>query len=66
MVNPSPQFGPNTWRLAINDAIGAGPGGGGNYDFDGVEPIEVDVIPGISPAPDNVKTSLDFEQLDER
>jgi len=64
-VNPNPNTGPITWRVAVNDSISGG-GGSGNYDFDGVDPIEVIHTPGVDPAPDTVVTSLDFEQLDSR
>ena len=61
-VNPDPNQGPDTLRLAITDSLG-GDDGPAAYSFDGETPINVDIIAG---AVENVTTSMDFEQLDSR
>ena len=60
---------PGTWRLAVPEsgADGGAGGGGGTgvtYDFDGEAPIYVSVLPGVSPNPTRVVTSLDINSLD--
>ena len=72
VVNPDPSKGPPTYRVSNPDEL-AGPGGGGGpgisgatYDFDGVEPINVDTTPGTGGNPTIVKTSMDIQQLKDR
>ena len=70
-VNPNPGAGPDTWRLASPQEIGAsgggGTGGGEAYDFDGVPPINVDMKPGAGTGGRTiVETSMDMKQLDSR
>ena len=62
---------PGTWRLSVPEDgagfSGSGGGGGGTvYDFDGVDPIQVDTTPGTGPNPTRVVTSLDIQSLDSR
>ena len=67
-INPNPARGPSTWRTASPDTIGGAGGGGtggGNYDFDGVAPINVSTTP-IPGGPTQVETSMDIQQLDDR
>lgn len=61
-VNPNPNLGPATLRLAITDSLG-GEDGPGAYSFSGDTPIDIDITPG---AIENVNTSMDFKQLDSR
>ena len=70
VVNPNPLQGPPVYRVSNPDEL-AGPGGGGGggsaaYDFDGVEPINVNTTPGTGGNPTIVKTSMDIQQLDDR
>jgi len=72
VVNPDPAKGPPTYRVSNPDEY-PGPGGGGGpgisastYDFDGVEPINVDTTPGTTGNPTIVKTSMDIQQLKDR
>ena len=61
---------PGTWRLSIpEEGTGSGGGGGiggGRYDFDAVDPIQVDTTPGVGLNPTRVVTSLDIQSLDSR
>ena len=71
-VNPNPGAGPDTWRVASPQEIGAPGGGGGTgggevYDFDGVPPINIDMKPGAGTGGRTVvETSMDMKQLDSR
>ena len=62
---------PGTWRVSIPEDGTGSPGGGGGgtgtaYDFDAVDPIQVDMKPGVSPNPTRVITFLDIQSLDSR
>ena len=61
---------PGTWRLSVPETgIGSGGGGGGTgttYDFDAVDPIQVDTTPGVGTNPTRVVTSLDIQSLNSR
>ena len=66
-TNPNPAQGPGTWRVSNPDEIG-GPGGGGTgggetSDFDGVEPIEIGMVPGVGTNPTVVTTSININDL---
>ena len=66
---PDPQTGLGTWRVAVQDEIAGGGGGGGTgvtYDFDAVDPIQVDTTPGVGANPTRVVTSLDIQSLNSR
>ena len=69
VVDPTFPAGPPTYRISNPDEIGGGTGGGGTgatYDFDGIEPIEVDMTPGAGSNPTIVETSMDISKLDDR
>ena len=70
VVNPAPALGPPTYRISIPEDLsgnGGGPGiSGATYDFDSVEPINVDTTPGTGSNPTIVKTSMDIQQLKDR
>lgn len=70
VVNPNPPygpFGPNTLNITAPEQISGGGGGPGtSYEFDGIAPINVDTILGTGNDPDNIQTSLDISQLDDR
>ena len=64
---------PGTWRLSSPETGTGSPGGGGGsggtgvtYDFDAVDPIQVDTTPGIGTNPTRVVTSLDIQSLNSR
>ena len=64
---------PGTWRLSIPEEGSGSPGGGGGgggtgteYDFDAVDPIQVDMTPGVGLNPTRVVTFLDIQSLDSR
>ena len=61
---------PGTWRLSSPETGTGSPGGGGGsgvtYDFDGVDPIQVNTSPGTGPNPTRVVTSLDIQSLNSR
>ena len=63
---------PGTWRLSSPETGTGSPGGGGSggtgvtYDFDAVDPIQVDTTPGIGSNPTRVVTSLDIQSLGSR
>ena len=62
---------PGTWRLSVPETGTGSPGGGGGgtgvtYDFDAVDPIQVDTTPGIGTNPTRVVTSLDIQSLNSR
>jgi len=61
-VNPAPNLGPDTLRLAITDSLG-GDSGPDAYSFSGETPINVTVTAG---AVENVDTAINFVQLDSR
>ena len=65
---PNPQTGLGTWRVAVQDEIAGGGGGGTGvtYDFDAVEPIQVDTTPGVGANPTRVVTSFDIQSLNSR
>jgi len=69
VVNPNPLQGPPVYRVSNPDEI-PGPGGGGGtavaYDFEGIEPINVNTTPGIGNNPTIVETSMDIQQLNDR
>ena len=68
-VNPDVTTGPQTWRLAVPLEVGL-PGGGGAeshvYDFAGDSPIVVTQEPALTPNKDDVLTSFDITQLEDR
>lgn len=67
-VNPDVTTGPQTWRLAVPLDIGL-PGGGAvgtTYDFEGESPIVVTQEPALSPNKEDVTTTFDISQLDDR
>ena len=64
VVNPNVAQGPPTYRVSNPDEIDGG--GGVVYDFDGVNPINVDIIPGVGTNPSIVKTSMDIQDLEDR
>jgi len=62
---------PGTWRLSSPETGTSSPGGGGGgtgvtYDFDAVDPIQVNTSPGIGNNPTRVVTSLDIQSLNSR
>ena len=61
---------PGTWRLSMPETGTSSPGGGAGggiiYDFDGVNPIQVDTSPGTGPNPTRVVTSFDIQSLNSR
>ena len=65
-VKPS-STDPGTWRLATPEQqISGGGGQGGSnvtYDFDGAEPIEVDMAPGVGNNPTVVTTAININDL---
>lgn len=66
-TNPNPAQGPGTWRVSNPDEL-AGPGGGGGgtgvtYDFDGEQPIEIGMVPGVGTNPTVVTTSININDL---
>ena len=58
---------PGTWRLATPEQQISGGGGGGGtnvtYDFDGEEPIEIDMVPGVGNNPTVVTTAININDL---
>ena len=63
---PEGSPGPGVWRTSNPDGAAGGGGGGGFYDFDAIEPVEVEITPGIGANPTIAKYSLDFSELDKR
>ena len=61
---------PGAYRLATPPvAIHGGSGGGTGgptYDFDGEDPIVVTTVPSGGVGPNIVKTSMDFQKLNDR
>ena len=62
---------PGTWRLSSPETGTGSPGGGGGgtgvtYDFDAVDPIQVDTTPGVGANPTRVVTSFDIQSLNSR
>ena len=63
---------PGTWRLSSPETGTGSPGGGGGggtgvtYDFDAVDPIQIDTTPGTGANPTRVVTSLDIQSLNSR
>ena len=70
VVNPDPSTGPPVYRVSNPDELpgpgGGSPGTGAVYDFDAVEPINVDTTPGVGGNPTVVRTSMDIQQLNDR
>lgn len=68
-INPEPASGPDTWRLAVPLEIGTDDHGDGTsqrYDFAGESPIVVSQTPALTPNKDDVLTSFDISQLEDR
>ena len=61
---------PGTWRVSAPETGNSVPGGGGGtgvtYDFDAVDPIQVDTTPGVGTNPTKVVTSFDIQSLNSR
>ena len=67
-VNPQPDAGPITWRLAAPQEVGVFAGGsaGAVFDFEAEVPVVVDTVPSEETGRSTVTTSLDIQQLDDR
>ena len=69
-VNPAPELGPITWRLAAPQevgAIGGSDGGSVMYEFEGVPPMIVATKPGEGEGGRTlIETSMDIQQLESR
>jgi len=61
---------PGTWRLSVPEEGTSSPGSGGGtgttYDFDAVDPIQVNTTLGTGSNPTRVVTSLDIQSLGSR
>ena len=60
---------PGTWRLSSPETGTSSPEDGGTgvtYDFDAVDPIQVNTTPGTGTNPTRVVTSLDIQSLGSR